>query len=1003
MKDCEIDARDYGLKFDGIKPSLMLKKINNLVFALLVLFWILFVISEYLAHHRYFYIAFFQLAYYDLLICIGVLSLIFVALISKPRWFKLEFHQLKLNGLKIVFYLLLLAVLALTVFGLKIDLFKEYNYVFSLFNMIRKYLFFVFGLYFVSLSFYICGHKILEMLRIKFDGIQKNLYSIAVGIVFFVTLMMIIGSFGLLKYYVLWPIFLLNLILNYKEAFKFFKVTLIQPIELKTKIDIRHVLLATILLTVISFNIIDLLRPIPINWDDLRLYMNIPQLMYQSGNLVSGGMAYNWSILMSLGFLLFHSPEIAMGISFLGGILSLFALFAFARRFLNPIYSILLLVVFYTLPSIVFLSTLAMKIDLGLLFLSLVTLDLFFEWVAEKRADNPTETTQNLKIIALIGLLCGFVFGVKYTSLMLIIAILCLFAYQYLRLPGFIITFGASLLAVFQLRLYEKSGIQFSLSTQMNMKFFCFSLVLGALVFAVLKVNYRKSIIILFKVLVILSIFCFIGFSPWLIKNYSETKRIDIGSLLGGKSLAPQFNLAQINELYRQKYESNSQIPDHGSDQLERESKNIQIISTGAQESIQVLFGYEAMALRYLTLPFDFIINTKVLERLVDIGFLLLILPISVLLLLRKRFPTLATSVLLILTLAFLLVSFFTSVIIVHCDQNNLSIECVENVLKYSQKPISEPFRFLYNVPLVLSPFLSLTHGLFAKVPESIAVITALLIFSMPLMAIGLLTPHQTNLKFLLSFLAAYLLLWLLLSPGIFWYGMIGFVVLFLLFLVIFKTDFPGKFERLINKFMVFIVVIWIAIAFILRFLTNAADPKALFNRGSVRFATGEYESLDSLWKGKHIVAVTVERLNKDPESLIYMIGTVIPYFIHNNMSRLLNDEYLDLFNRIQDSSQTKEEIAQKMNLAGFKYIVVDLEIPLRDGTPEKTLTQKFDSFMNFVKNNPKIKVLITDRTVRNENGHIRLKVNGQIVRGSRGLEGDILFHGNLAVFEILE
>lgn len=54
---------------------------------------------------------------------------------------------------------------------------------------------------------------------------------------------------------------------------------------------------------VVSVALINALRPMPIGWDDLGVYMNYPKIMAQTGEYILGLGMYTWQLITGTGFL----------------------------------------------------------------------------------------------------------------------------------------------------------------------------------------------------------------------------------------------------------------------------------------------------------------------------------------------------------------------------------------------------------------------------------------------------------------------------------------------------------------------------------------------------------------------------------------------------------------------------------------------------------------------------------------------------------------------------
>jgi hypothetical protein len=176
-----------------------------------------------------------------------------------------------------------------------------------------------------------------------------------------------------------------------------------------------------VLTFLIGVNFINVVRPMPIGWDDLGVYMNYPRIMAETGEIGRLG-TVAWQTLTGIGFLFKSAPQ-AFFINQIGGILSvviialaasrLFSFEGAGKRYLN--LPLLFAVAMYAMPMIVFQQAKDMKLDPGLLCIT--TAALFFLYEAAFRRG---EYAKDLwKTFALAGFLAGIAFSIKATTLML--------------------------------------------------------------------------------------------------------------------------------------------------------------------------------------------------------------------------------------------------------------------------------------------------------------------------------------------------------------------------------------------------------------------------------------------------------------------------------------------------------------------------------------------------------------------------------------------------------
>ncbi|HRI36263.1 MAG TPA: hypothetical protein PK765_04280 [bacterium] len=193
---------------------------------------------------------------------------------------------------------------------------------------------------------------------------------------------------------------------------------------------------------VIGVGFLNIIRPTPIGWDDLGVYMNYPKLIAANGSIPEGVGFVPWQLVTAVGFLA-GSVLQAFFINQLGGTLSFFAVFFALSGWLGnrrghfhwPLVCAMLSV---TMPMVIFQQARDMKLDTVVLFLSIAILYAAIHWIRNVLLPEIRDTgrvellsRRNLFWIILIGTLTGFVFSVKITSLMLLLGLLGLFAYAF--------------------------------------------------------------------------------------------------------------------------------------------------------------------------------------------------------------------------------------------------------------------------------------------------------------------------------------------------------------------------------------------------------------------------------------------------------------------------------------------------------------------------------------------------------------------------------------------
>lgn len=212
----------------------------------------------------------------------------------------------------------------------------------------------------------------------------------------------------------------------------------------------------------------------PIGWDDLGVYMNQPKMLALTGEALQGAGMYTWQLITGSGFLFSYNAAQAFYVNQLGSILAVITITLGLsvifeshgkRSFIS--LPLLLATVYYIMPMTVFHHTKDMKLDPALLFVSVTAFMTFFAFVKKSFPVDKKERVVFYRILMLVGILLGFAFSVKVTSLMLVLGILGLFAYRLLSFwgyMGFFFTFlavftGANLWSIMNVWMPKDSGL----------------------------------------------------------------------------------------------------------------------------------------------------------------------------------------------------------------------------------------------------------------------------------------------------------------------------------------------------------------------------------------------------------------------------------------------------------------------------------------------------------------------------------------------------------------
>lgn len=398
----------------------------------------------------------------------------------------------------------------------------------------------------------------------------------------------------------------------------------------------------------LSINLINAVRPMPIGWDDLGVYMNYPQLLAQAGEIISLGGMYSWQVFTGIWYL-FHSPTQAFILNNLWGILSVLVIVLSFMDLLKSRFKTLIHVpllagmMFASMPMIIFQQAKDMKLDPGLFFVSSIAvymiLYLFLKYLGYREVYTTSngeiisDTTQEgaslkidiksssnssflqyfskyehiglqdmfaqkkyLLLIAVIGLLVGCAFGIKFTSLLLISWILWVLFYAKLGVAGlfgyfslYIGIFTKAWLWSMMNVVYPKDDMSFRNSV------FLASLVLAGVLFSYSWYKYKTLAVK--KLLILVSLFLVwvgIWVSPWLAKNIITSSSLSISSLLNGTSQYFQADYSKIlSPEEKQAIDS------------KRAQTTMSSSWTSIDEDLGRYFWYEQWVNNYIKLPYN--------------------------------------------------------------------------------------------------------------------------------------------------------------------------------------------------------------------------------------------------------------------------------------------------------------------------------------------------------------------------------------------------------------
>lgn len=437
---------------------------------------------------------------------------------------------------------------------------------------------------------------------------------------------------------------------------------------------------------------------------------------------------------------------------------------------------------------------------------------------------------------------------------------------------------------------------------------------------------------------------------------------------------------------------------------------------------IQRYLGYEALPVRYLSLPYDLVMNSNVYLAILDMGVLLLIfLPIAVLLgflakpgaagasdgpARRWKAPLLAVAV--VVACLFLVIISTANGYIAGRGMKIVKSPDIGNYLSetsFAEAPVGVACARFYQQCIGL--YQAAVEPALQRVSGSADAVTypLLLAFFALFVYIGAVRFRDLPMAVqgLLYFTLAYLFFWLMLSAGIVWYGLLAFPLLtaFVFGSMLGKGDSAGLAGRVGKYAFLGVVAAYLVMGFAHR-ISNltlaimATDPiagKRMYDPAYLQYLTGDFTEenvYDAYYPG---LGRALRSINAEDKSLIYNVGTRFNFFIRANDKRIFKDDQLDFFNQIISKYKNKAQVTAMLKAAGFRYLMVDFNTPSSDRTPEQQLLDRFKKFMLLFYQNPDLEMLATNRVIKETSGGKEQYIYGVF--------GEVKEPGSFAIFRI--
>lgn len=800
------------------------------------------------------------------------------------------------------------------------------------FSLVRHVAWGVGALMMMVLAFLGAGTWFRRYLSIESTSSNERIFlSVGIGAAVWITILTVLGLVGLLVPPLVLGLLVLAVLMALIREGKTLLHILWQPQTLTWKRGeglLQPIFVAGLLL-VTAATFLHVLRPIPIGWDDIGVYMNVPSLTAQHQTLVGGFGTYSWGLIMSLGFLVWQTPYVAMLFSFLGGLLAFWGIYTVLRRVFSEVSPVpfMLTTAFAMSPFVLFQLGEDMKIDLALLFIGSVATLLSISVYQQEKLRRPV-------VYLLLGLLLGVAFGIKLTAVLLVLFVLGLLLLRFSGGWGITALVSWLLFALFAGNIFAMGGLEIESTVRL------LAVVLTAALGVIpsVQVFVREGGTTALKLILLVLLGFIIPMTPWFAFN--------IHSWCAEGCPPPSMSLILYSKSGQPTLPVLPQVgTGSGTNIGEGLQNELQTTGGTVTEELGRYAGFEQNVMHYLSLPLDASFSLNVSGDYVTVGWVFVTLLLLAAAWGVTQFP-LRGHLFLISGLGFFLIFLFVGT--------------------FWGGPVVAPW-LMHGVTLLIVGVLiaSLTYVVHQQQQETGMTSWIRHLFhkkesgwrDAPLMM------HIALLVMLYGFL------WMYLASGVVWYGIPVILGVFLLggsVLLQMRRTEEGRIHYLLLVSL--LVLFWIVPMGIYKMTTSETSikrfhvareslvssfiPATSFDtRHFLLFKAGvlDQESGLRFFNGEYYAAAKL--LNADIEGKVYRVGTLLPYFVASNDTRFASDNQLDQFIASYLPEADPQSFVQRLYDAGFRYIVFDLGTDSIDKTSGKTLTKKVDIFQSFINN----------------------------------------------------
>ena len=822
------------------------------------------------------------------------------------------------------------------------------------------------------------------------NPILKNIFAISIGFIVWIygifmlwvlhllsiiPVLILLCIYGMIGYKALWS-WLQNvwsIELQEYEHQTSHNSSIWAQLNLSRIIDELHYIIITFL---ISINFISIYRPFPIGWDDLWVYMNFPKILSSSGELLALWKMYMWEIYTSIWFL-FWSQTYAFFLNSFSWIIASLMLVWVIRMIIpkkdyNFDISLFCVVILLMMPMTVFQLAKDMKLDYGLLLMSIASISWVF-WVMFwiEKIQNKQKL---LWVFFILWIITWAAFAIKVTTLLLLLGIFAVIFYSWANIYGFMSFLFLFLGSFTLLNLWSMMNVVLLWGDNLKVPaIICIIIwgVFGCIWFLKHKNTFSHLVLQIWMLL----LWFVLSLLPWWMKHLLEVSKSE-------QSFSLNSLIFWVSDSFSPAYEDI-----YTQDELSSMNRNFSawVSQSGTTDNADFwrYFWYEKGINNYLKLPWNLTFQVNQKGEFTDITYIFFaLLPISFIYLPYKRreyvYPVLASY-------AFLLLYW-------------IPFSPLNWVLTNLFSLISLPFGYIFILLFYVLPFVYFYYTLNKQ--------------------------EKTSQIFLWLYACTsiFVFLWNISAFWVVWYGILMYVLFLLLISVVIWHINTSNNIKLLPIHWIILSILWVYImqSVIPHWIVNLrsawyADYKVwavseeaslmnfhpdyveiLFHTNISRESRDSFyweyrnslleivddipdsetlisaiqnvssiSSLDKIfnllikntsWEGTSKIEKLQQKMyeeiitpsdERESTSYIFRVGTFLKYYIHESYNRFLEDDLLTSFwSYFYDEDNAV--ITQRFKKVGIESLIVDLNAATIDQDPEKKLTQRYENILSY-------------------------------------------------------